>query len=68
MKKHLIILPYKPVIAALIFSLTFISCKKDKDSADEKPLQVEETATAGNAAQPVITIAPNATVPPGRPR
>lgn len=64
MKKHLIILPYKPVIAALIFSFTFISCDKHKDSPDEKPLQVEETAIAGNTAQPVITIAANATVPP----
>ena len=64
MKKHLIILPYQPVIAALIFSFTFISCDKDKDSPDEKPVQVEETAIAGNAAQPVITIAANAIVPP----
>ncbi|MFL5746766.1 MAG: hypothetical protein ACJ751_18960 [Niastella sp.] len=64
MKKHLITLPYKPVIAALIFSFTIISCKKNHDSVAEKPLQVEETAIAGNAAQPVITIAANATVPP----
>jgi hypothetical protein len=64
MKKHLIILPYKPVIAALIFSFSIISCKKDHESDAEKPLQVEETATNGNAAQPVITIAANAIVPP----
>jgi hypothetical protein len=64
MKKHLIILPYKPVIAALIFSFTFISCKKDKDSPQEKPLQVEEMATLNNSFQPVITIKGNTTVPP----
>ncbi|MFL5748901.1 MAG: hypothetical protein ACJ751_29785, partial [Niastella sp.] len=64
MKKHLITLPYKPVIAALIFSFTIISCKKNHDSIVEKPLQVEETSIAGNTVQPVITIAANATVPP----
>lgn len=64
MKKHLIILPCQPVFAVLLFCFIFISCKKDKNGDSEKELQVEETATAGNAVQPVITIAPNAPVPP----
>lgn len=64
MKKHLIIFSYKPVLAALICSFTFISCDKDKDSPGDSPLQVEEIATTNTAAQPVITIAANTTVPP----
>lgn len=63
MRQRLIILPPKLAFAALIFSFSFISCHKDKDAAD-KTVQVEETATAGNGAQPVITIATNAAVPP----
>ncbi|AEW00368.1 hypothetical protein A4D02_23870 [Niastella koreensis] len=63
MRKQLIIFPPKLAVAALIFSFSFISCDKDKDSTD-KTVQVEETATAGNGAQPVITIAANAVVPP----
>jgi hypothetical protein len=64
MKKYLIILPYKPVIVALIFSFTFISCDKDNDSPREKPLQVEEMGTLNSSAQPVITITGSTTVPP----
>jgi hypothetical protein len=64
MKKHLIILPYKVVIAAFIFSFTLISCDKDGDSPGEQPLQVEEVAGTNDGAQPVISIAANAVVPP----
>ncbi|OQP42809.1 hypothetical protein A4H97_11655 [Niastella yeongjuensis] len=68
MKKRLIIQLHKAVTAAFIFSFIFISCDKDNDNgpAPEKPLEVEEAPTAGNSAQPVITITGNTTVPPSK--
>jgi hypothetical protein len=68
MKKHLITLPYKVVIAAFIFSFTIISCDKDDDSDREQPLQVEAIANIDAGAQPVITIAANAVTPPTQPK